>query len=300
VPSVTAKRTGFIEPMLASLADAPPEGDDWLHELKYDGYRTELALWRGDGRAYTRRGHDWSYRYEPLLIAAGALDSADVLIDGEVVLRGPDGLPDFNALRREVRKPEPKGLTFMAFDLLHLDGRDLRRQPIEDRRERLRELLSRADQPLLRFSDDVRGNGPAFFEAAERIGAEGIVSKKLGSRYKSGRSHAWLKVKAMVESEFLVIGATTGDLAPRALLARETEEHSLEYVGAAMVTLPAPDRERFWRASERLRIPKPALHVERMKETTWLKPEMRVKVVHLRGEEPLRHATIKAITYAPK
>ena len=293
-------RLSFVEPMAPTLAEEAPEGDDWLHELKYDGYRTQLIVDRDGIRALTRTGLDWSRLYRTILDQARALDCGSAILDGEVIVQGPSGQPDFHALRRELGRKNPQGLVFIAFDLLHLDGRDLRRQGVEHRRERLRELLGENESGrCLQFSDHVVGGGPQFFEAAEGMGLEGIVSKKLGSRYRSGRSKAWLKTKSFATSEFVVIGTATGDLAPVALLARETEDHRLEYAGAAMVTFAEEEREKFWRANERLKTERPALHMEPRPNTSWLKPEMRVMVRHLRGEEMLRHATVKSISNLP-
>jgi bifunctional non-homologous end joining protein LigD len=293
-------RIGFVEPMLPALVDQAPAGPDWIHELKYDGYRTQLALSGGDRRAYTRRGHDWSHLYGAILDVAGGLDCRGALIDGEMIVQDSLGLSDFEALRSALARRKPGGLVFMAFDLLHLDGEDLRREPVEDRRDRLRDLLgaNRPGRPI-QFSDHVAGGGPDFFAAAEAMGLEGIVSKKTGSRYRSGPARAWVKTKAFTTGEFVVVGATKGDLAPVALLARETGDRRLEYAGGAMVTFDEADRERFWRATERLEVPRPPLHIDERPNTTWLRPEIRVRVRHLRGEEKLRHATVKAIAYLP-
>jgi bifunctional non-homologous end joining protein LigD len=286
--------------MLPALADSAPQGPGWIHEVKYDGYRTQIALNIDDRRAYTRRGHDWSHLYGSILDVARSLGCRSAILDGEVIVQDRRGLSDFDALRSQLARRKPDGLVFMAFDLLHLDGEDLRLEPVEDRRARLRELLG-ANEPgrPLHFSDHVEGGGPDFFAAAEAIGLEGIVSKKRGSRYRSGPTRSWVKTKAFTESEFVVVGAATGDLAPVALLARETADGRLEYAGAAMVTFHEAERERFWRTTERLEVPKPPLHMENRSNTTWVKPEMRVRVRHLRGEEKLRHATVKAIAWLP-
>jgi bifunctional non-homologous end joining protein LigD len=298
--SALAHGLSFIEPMKPALVDAPPEGDGWLHELKYDGYRTEFIVAGADSRAFTRTGLDWTEKYRIILDSLRQLDCAAAILDGEVFVQGPRGLPNFHALRRQLARRKPQGLLFMAFDLLHLDGRDLRREPVEDRRERLQQLLG-ANEPgrPCQFSDHVIGGGGEFFAAAERMGLEGIISKKLGSRYRSGPSKSWVKVKTFAEAEFVVIGTSKGDLAPVALLARETEDRRLEYAGSAMVTFSEAERERFWRANERLKTPKPALHMDPRPETSWLKPEMRVIVRYLRGEEMLRHATVKSISQLP-
>lgn len=286
--------------MKPCLADSAPDGALWLHELKYDGYRTELAIDGSDVRAFTRTGLDWTERYRIVADDARVLQCRGALIDGEIVVERAGGLSDFRALRRQLASSKPSGLLFMAFDLLHLDGLDLRREPVEARRERLRYLLAGADgEGPIRFSEHIAGNGPEFFAAAEAMGAEGIVSKRLGSAYRSGPSRAWLKVKSFTEGEFVVIGTARGDLAPLALLARETADHRLEYAGAAMVTFSEAEKKLFWRANERLKSTEPALHMEPRPETSWLKPEMRVLVRHLKGEDKLRHATVKAIAWLP-
>src|SRR5438046_1567180 len=122
--------------MKPALVDSPPDGDGWLHELKYDGYRTEFILDGSVGRAFTRTGLDWTGKYAPILAALRELDCQSAIIDGEVMMQGPSGLPDFHSLRGELARKSPRGLLFMAFDLLHLDGRDLRREALENRRRR--------------------------------------------------------------------------------------------------------------------------------------------------------------------
>jgi bifunctional non-homologous end joining protein LigD len=203
VPTI-ATRIGFIEPMMPALVDAAPQGDRWIHELKYDGYRTQLAVSGADSRAFTRRGHDWSHLYSSILEAGRDLPCDSAIIDGEVIVQTRQGLADYHGLRSELARRKPDGLVFMAFDLLALNGHHLRSEPLEDRRERLRELLGDNDASRsIHFSDHVRGGGPEFFALAEQMGVEGIVSKKLGSRYRSGPTQSWVKVKAFTEDEFV-------------------------------------------------------------------------------------------------
>jgi ATP-dependent DNA ligase len=128
------KPLGFVEPMQAALATEAPDGDGWIHELKYDGYRTQIILDWSARYAFTRRGFDWSELYEDLLEEARYLDCTSAVLDGEVIVQDQNGLPDFHRLQKELRGRRPQGLVFMAFDLLHLDGRDLRDERLEDRR----------------------------------------------------------------------------------------------------------------------------------------------------------------------
>lgn len=284
----------FIEPMLPLLVDSAPEGDGWLHEIKYDGYRTQLHIRHGDGRAFTRNGHDWSHLYRLILDRALDLDCESAVLDGEVIIQKEDGTCDFHGLRRAIQK-ESDALLFMAFDLLELDGRDLRRQPIERRRDLLLKLIGASDpKSNIQFSAHVVGNGAVVFDAADKMGLEGIVSKRMGGKYRSGRSDAWLKTKSFVEELLKVVGTETGGGAPVALLARE-EEGKLVYAGGAMVTLRQPERDRFWKAVERLSLPTPPLKIGPRKGARWVRPNICVRVRTLRGEEKLRHATILSI-----
>jgi ATP-dependent DNA ligase len=119
----------FIEPMMPSLADEPPTGDAWQHEIKHDGYRTEIAIDGGSALAFTRNGHDWTTKYRPLVSAAASLPCSTALIDGEVIVQDEAGRSDFHNLRAAIHRATDR-LAFMAFDLLELNGRDLRRQPL--------------------------------------------------------------------------------------------------------------------------------------------------------------------------
>lgn len=285
----------FIPPMLPTLVEQPPEGEDWQHEIKYDGYRTQLLIEGADVRAFTRNGHDWTGRYPGIVRAAGEIRCSSAVVDGEVIVQDQQGRSNFHAIKDAlVRRPED--FVFMAIDLLDLNGRDLRREPLSERRLALQELVGSAGPDgVIRFSDHVVAGGRALLEAADRMGLEGIVSKRMSSRYRSGASKSWLKIKCFGEDEFIVIGTSRGDRAPVALLARETLS-GLRYAGAAMVTLPDAERETFWRTNEMLKVPEPAIPMPAKKETSWLRPEIKVRAQFLRGEEMLRHATIKSLT----
>lgn len=285
---------GFVEPMMPTLADEPPAGDDWQHEIKHDGYRTEIAIGGGSARAFTRNGHDWTEKYRPLVGAAASLACSTALIDGEVIVQDEAGRSDFHSLRAAIHR-DPGRLAFMAFDLLELDGRDLRRLTVEDRRSRLADLLGE-NQPgnCLQMSTHIVGGGPEFFAAVNALGLEGIVSKKLGSRYRSGRTTSWLKVKTFEESEFVVLGIERDPGGPAmALLARE-QDGQLTYAGGAAVTLSAKERELFWRAIETLGASLPAIALDRPR-AKWIAPRLWVTARYLRNEEMLRHATLTGL-----
>lgn len=227
---------GFVPTMQPTLVADAPEGDQWLHEIKYDGYRTELLLTGGESRAFTRNGHDWSEKYRLILDVARGLTEGSALLDGEIIVQGDKGHSDFHALRRAITSA-PHNLIFYAFDLLMVDGHDIRHEPLIDRRHRLCDLVGEHDATFpVHFSDDIVGNGPAVFHQAEQMGLEGIVSKLADSRYRSGYSTAWLKTKAFTEEHLVIVGTEQGPGPTTALCARETP-HGLEYVGGAMLTL---------------------------------------------------------------
>jgi DNA ligase D-like protein (predicted ligase) len=281
----------FIPPMLPTLVQEPPSGDKWLHEIKHDGYRTQLVLGGSDGRAFTRNGLDWSDCYRFVLKDAQRLHCSSAVIDGEIILQDEQGRADFDNLKSAISRT-PERLIFYAFDLMMLDGSDLRHQTVLNRRSRLQELTGEHDPgSRIQFSEHVIGCGPEFFQRTCAMELEGIVSKKVTSRYCSGRSRAWLKTKAFVEEEFVVVGCDRNEGGPPfALLASELNG-SLEYVGSAFVTLEESQRELFWRTVERLGTKKPAIAVQ-SRTASWVRPELRVRAKHLRCSGKLRHATL--------
>jgi bifunctional non-homologous end joining protein LigD len=183
--------SAFIEPCLPSRADRPPSGPGWVHEIKHDGFRMMV---RRDGRGIrllTRRGHDWSDRFPLIRISAAALSVSSCLIDGEAVCCDEDGVAVFQKLR--IRRDN--AVFLYAFDLLELDGIDLRREAIEVRKEALANLLHSEGELGLQLNEHFHEAGDVIFRHACKLGLEGIVSKRLGSRYRSGRSPDWLKMK---------------------------------------------------------------------------------------------------------
>jgi bifunctional non-homologous end joining protein LigD len=182
---------GFIEPCLPCSAERPPTGTDWVHEIKHDGYRLMARRDPIGIRLLTRNGHDWAPRYPLIVEAVNKLKVRSCLIDGEAVACDDNGLAVFERLRR---KHEGQKVFLFAFDLLELNGTDLRREPIETRKATLASLL-RGSLAGLRLNEHLTHPGDVVFQHACKMGLEGIVSKRLGSRYRSGRSHDWIKSK---------------------------------------------------------------------------------------------------------
>jgi bifunctional non-homologous end joining protein LigD len=183
--------TGFVPPCIPTRAAKPPAGPGWVHEIKHDGYRLQV---RRDGdavRLFTRRGYDWSARYPAIVSTAMQLPAASFTLDGEAVVCGPDSVAVFDALHRRGTVSEAM---LYAFDLLELDGDDLRAKPLGDRKKRLARLLGKRRLGIV-LSAHTGDDGVAIFRQACRMGLEGIVSKRLSAPYRSGRSQDWLKVK---------------------------------------------------------------------------------------------------------
>ena len=285
---------GFISPMLPTLVDGAPDGAEWIHEIKYDGYRTQLALDGKACRAFTRNGHDWAAKYGLVVAAARALRCRSAIIDGEMCVQNAAGVTDFKALRSAIRSA-PDRLVLFAFDLLMLNGRDLRAEPLSDRRRRLQDLVGAAPGSRIAFSGEHAGDGPKFFQAADAHGLEGIVSKRADSPYVSGRAKSWLKVKSFTVGDFAIVGVERSSTGiPVALLA--TLGRDPAYVGNAMVTLPSKERDQFWRSVETMGTPRARLvGLAKNKKATWIREGLVARVRHLRGEEKLRHATMQSL-----
>lgn len=285
----------FIQPMKPALVDEPPVGDGWLHEIKHDGFRTLLVIEPEGATAFSSSGADWSTRYRRIVNAAGQLEVGSATIDGEMVVQDSNGVSDFFALRTAIDR-EPHRLVFFAFDLLHLDGEDLLDAPIEERRAMLREILGSPDPTSpIQLSEDIAGSGAEVFAAAEKLGLEGIVSKKRGSRYRSGVQKTWRKTKCTMESEFVLIGSKLDERKiPTLLLARQTEG-GLVYAGSAILGMPDSMRAELRTICEAIKIDRPPVDIV-SKGAWWFRPELRLRVHHLRGEgDMLRHATAIAL-----
>ena len=185
---------GFVEPCLPSKAEQPPSGPLWVHEIKHDGYRLMV---RRDGsrivRCFTRNGNDWTDRFPAIVETATQLRATSFLIDGEAVIIGDDGTPDFRALRSQHRDHEA---VLVAFDLLERDGEDLRDLPLIERKRRLGRLIGKSkNRRAIQYGEHLKGNGASVLDYACRLGLEGIVSKRVDAPYRSGPSKTWLKSK---------------------------------------------------------------------------------------------------------
>jgi DNA ligase D-like protein (predicted ligase) len=293
--SRVSSRLRFIEPQLPSPVDQPPEGKNWIHEIKHDGYRSLIVIEGDEARVYTRNGYDWSDRYPGIVRAASNLPCKSAIIDGEAIVQDKNGASDFEAVAPAIQS-RSNNIILCAFDLLHLNGQDLRRQTLLDRRAELHYLLGVDPESRIQFSEEFNGSGAAFLKACAENGLEGIVSKLTIAPYRSGRTKTWLKTKCFTESTFVVVGTDrdrkTGAL--RALLA-STESDGLIYAGAAFIALSGDERKAFFAELERLTTSWAAFKSSRQIEVRWCQPKLAVRVKHLAGGKSLRHATVRGL-----
>ena len=205
-----AKLPAFIPPMAATLTDRGFTDDEWLFEIKWDGYRIEAVVRDGTARIYTRNGNDGETYFPKLLTKATWIEAQEAIVDGEVVAIGEDGLPDFSLLQEATGGASTR-FVYQVFDLLHLDGRSLLNVPLESRKQLLRSVLRAADTRV-RFADHIVGEGMVFLEEARKQGLEGVIAKHRRSLYEPGRrSRTWLKIKIRPEQELVVGGWTPGE-----------------------------------------------------------------------------------------
>lgn len=198
---------GFIPPELPLLVDQAPGGSEWIHEMKFDGYRLQIHLHKKKLHLFTRNGHDWKKKFPTLSKSLQSLEVDDAIIDGELVSLDKKGRSNFQDLQNKLKGSADKDLIFYGFDLLYLNGRDLRDLPLHERKTLLRTIL-RNEDPLLRYSDEVKTSGQDFFELSCEHELEGIVSKDANSKYRSGRNSSWVKVKCQNRQEFVIGGWT--------------------------------------------------------------------------------------------
>lgn len=273
----------FIEPCHPTLKKRPPDGADWVHEIKLDGYRAQLHINGGKITLYTRTGLDWTTEFETIATAAEDLAGHDVVMDGEVTVFGKTGLPDFQALRRELAKRSSPNLTFQAFDLLYLDGYDLRPVPLIERKRVLRELIGDAAGTIAYVDYLELEEGEPVYRHACKMGLEGIVSKRKDAPYRSGRQEIWTKTKCTKRDAFPIVafveklGAHPRRIA--SLYLGRWEGDRLVYAGKAQTgyTLTAA-REVRERLNPLIIGKSPLSHPINKPKATWVEPQVYAEI----------------------
>jgi bifunctional non-homologous end joining protein LigD len=302
-PKAAAKRAGrrhgplqpFRPVQLAVLADRVPTGDGWLHEMKYDGYRTLISVGGGTARAYTRSGLDWSDRYAAILTDAVELGVRNALIDGEAVALLPDGRSSFHALQAALK--DGRGIIdFFAFDLLFLDGEDLTPLPLVERKARLSKLLG-GGAGRLRYSDHIVGQGDVLLGSFCDAGLEGVISKRVDSSYAGARSGDWVKTKCIKRQEFVIVGWLPSEARRgfRSLLLAVNENGRLRYAGKVGTGFNDTETARLMALMAPLAEKGPTVDAPRaaVRGAHWLRPVLVAEVAFMdvTGEGVLRHSS---------
>ena len=222
----------FIAPQLCSSVERPPTGSEWIHEIKFDGYRIQMRVERGEVSLKTRKGLDWTPKFGAIARAAEQLP--DCIVDGEIVALDHRGSPDFAGLQAALSDGKSDDLIFFAFDLLFLKGDDLRRQSLADRKLKLKKLIEKTyghDQAEIRYVEHFKNGGEAVLRSACRMSLEGIVSKQAAARYVSGRTNSWSKAKCRGGHEVVIGGWNSNGNQFKSLMAGVYRGDHLVYVG---------------------------------------------------------------------
>ncbi len=224
----------FVAPALATLVDKAPASGNWIHEIKFDGYRIQARLDRGKVKLLIRKGLDWTSKFPTVAAAIAKLRAETALADGELVSEDKDGISRFSLLQQDLKDSRHDRMVFYAFDLLHLDGSDLRRLPLSKRKDALARLIGRKSHGVLRLSESLTEPGPVLLQHACKFGLEGIISKLADAPYRSGRGHDWVKSKCSDRQEFVVAGfapSTADAHAVGALVLGVYDHGDLRYAG---------------------------------------------------------------------
>jgi bifunctional non-homologous end joining protein LigD len=294
----------FVSPQLATLVKEAPKGNEWLHELKFDGYRLLSHVKRGHVRLWTRNQKDWTEKFPGIVKALKSLKVQSAILDAEVVAMDSSGRSSFQMLQQAIHKTAGKGLVLEIFDVIYLDGFSLTRTPLVDRKRALEELLStvRGDR-VLRYSDHVEGNGPKFLKQACDFGIEGIVSKLANSLYESTRSHSWQKVKCLKRQEFVIAGYTLSDkgLPFSSLVLGVYEKGKLIYAGRVGTGFSNKLRVDLKKTLDRLARPtKPFAVIPKdpdLRRAVWIEPKLvgEVAFAEWTDENVIRHPSFQGM-----
>jgi len=303
----------FFKPQLATLVKTAPTGDQWVHEIKFDGYRALCFLRKAKVELITRNGNDWTDRFSPVAEACRTLAADQAILDGEVVLPGANGATDFQALQNALSSGRQKELIYYAFDLLYLNGYDLRGATLMDRKELLRQLLEASGDAAdrIKFSDHFEDDGRKVLESACNMRLEGIISKQRNGRYASARTESWVKTKCIQRQEFVIGGFTDPEGARShfgALLvgipqgkASKPADLKLKYAGKVGTGFTQKSLEELWERLKPLEVEAPAFvdvpKGYKARNMHWVKPLLvgEVEFAEFTEDGHLRHPSFQGL-----
>lgn len=297
---------GFIQPQLATLVDAAPDSEGWINEIKLDGYRMLCQIHEGKVTFWSRNRKDWTAKLGTLSASLAGLKCRSALIDGEVVSLDPDGRSDFARLKEEIGNGDEAHFVYDVFDLLFLDGEDLRSLPLLERKGKLKQLLKKPPKGV-RYLDHIDGQGPQFFANACDHGLEGIIAKRANAPYSSGRNQHWLKIKCTKRQELVVAGYTPPSAGGFALgsliLGVNDKKRGFVYAGRVGTGFDQKERKRLKELLDQRKLAKPPFKVipddvvRELRGTTWSKPELvaEVEFTEWTSDGRLRHPSYKGL-----
>jgi bifunctional non-homologous end joining protein LigD len=285
------KAPPFRAVQLATLVDTVPSGDRWIHEMKYDGYRTMISVGDGGGKAYTRSGLDWTDRFQGIVDNAATL-AGSALFDGEAVVLDAEGKTSFQRLQAAL-KDDRSAIIYYAFDLLELDGEDLTKRPLLERKAKLAALIGNGTDRI-RYSDHIVGKGEQLFSSFCEAGLEGVISKRADSVYSGVRSSNWLKTKCIRRQEFVIVGWLPSDKIRgfRSLLLGVNEKDGLRYAGKAGTGFSSDEMERLLEQMKPLEVKTPTVKAPAtVRGAHWVKPKLVAEIAftEFTDEGVMRH-----------
>ncbi len=302
--SVAGPLPDFVAPSLALRVDDAPSGEAWVHEVKFDGYRLEARIENGKVALLTRNRQKWTDRFAAVAKALAALEIDTALLDGEVVVEGDNGVTSFSELVADLKAGSSDRMVYYAFDLLHLNGVDLRGVALVDRKAVLAEVLKGRRKGKVRFSEHVAGDGAIVLDKACELGLEGIISKRADKPYRSGRSGDWLKCTCHLTDEFVIGGYLDSAANPDAVGALALgayERGRLVYVGRVGTGFNRRTASEVWEAAQSLRTASSPfvddLDIKQRRGVRWVRPELVAQVQYRAwtGDGMLRHASFKGL-----